>query len=388
MKKLLFVIPSLRDGGAERSLVNLLSELSPKQYDIDLLLFKKGGTFYNQVPEYVHILEQPPILQRLYAPVRKAGKYMPIKVLANGLSKIVKKGMGEQKAFVWEYFYKYCIDGLDKEYDVAIGYLGGESTYYIVDKVKAKKRVHWVHNDYRTSGMPKKYDMKLFSKVDNIVTISDECLSILQEEFPVYTTKCSCIANITSSVVILNRANEFFPQEYDKCDNVILSIGRLSEQKGFDMAIDAAMELKNKGIKFKWFIVGSGPLEEKLQERIEKNKVGDYVFLLGTRINPYPYIKNCKILAQTSRYEGKSVVVDEAKILGKPILATSYPTVKDQISDGTEGIIVSMDSKGIADGIERLLVDDKLREKIEINLKSKDYGNQNEVKKYIELFEK
>lgn len=150
MKKILFVMPTLRDGGAERSLVNLLTELPKDKYEIDLLLLKKKGTFLSQVPSYVNILEQPPVLKKLYGPVKKAGIYMPVKVFGNLLARIVKQGMGSQKAFMWEHFYKPVIDGLDKEYDVAVGYLGGESTYYIVDKVKAKRKIHWVHNDYRT----------------------------------------------------------------------------------------------------------------------------------------------------------------------------------------------------------------------------------------------
>ena len=134
MKKILFVMPTLRDGGAERSLVNLLTELPEDKYEIDLLLLKKQGTFLAQVPAYVNILEQPPVLKKLYGPVRKAGIYMPVKVFGNLLARIVKSGMGNQKAFMWEYFYKPVIDGLDKEYDVAVGYLGGESTYYLLTK--------------------------------------------------------------------------------------------------------------------------------------------------------------------------------------------------------------------------------------------------------------
>ena len=220
MKKILFVMPTLRDGGAERSLVNLLTELPEDKYEIDLLLLKKQGTFLSQVPAYVNILEQPPVLKKLYGPVRKAGIYMPVKVFGNLLARIVKSGMGNQKAFMWEYFYKPVIDGLDKEYDVAVGYLGGESTYYIVDKVNAKRKIHWVHNDYKTSGMPKKYDLKLFPKVDAVVTISEECLEILKEEFPQFQDKFYCIENITSSAVIKARAKEFIPEEYKGLKNI------------------------------------------------------------------------------------------------------------------------------------------------------------------------
>lgn len=387
MKKILFVIPTLRDGGAERSLVNLLCELPKDVYEIDLLLFKMQGTFLSQVPKNVNILEQPTILKKLYGPIRKAGIYMPVKVVGNVLARIIKSGMGEQKAFVWEYFYKNVIDGLDKEYDVAIGYLGGETTYYIVDKVKAKRRIHWVHNDYRTSGMPKKYDLKLFSKVDAIVTISDECLQILSEEFPEFQNKCFCVANITSSTIVKQRAEEFRPKEYEKENNIILSIGRLSEQKGFDMAITAARIIKTKGIKFKWFIIGSGPLNDELSKQIQKENVAECIQLLGSRENPYPYIKECDIFAQTSRYEGKSVVLDEAKILGKPIVVTKYPTVYDQIHNDDEGKIVEMNPQGIAEGISKLIIDKDRRIRMQKYLKSKEYGNQEEIKKYIDIIE-
>lgn len=387
MKKILFVIPTLRDGGAERSLVNLLTELPEDKYEIDLLLLKKQGTFLSQVPSYVNILEQPPILKKLYGPVRKAGIYMPVKVFGNLLARIVKSGMGNQKAFMWEYFYKPVIDGLDKEYDVAVGYLGGESTYYIVDKVKAKKKIHWVHNDYRTSGMPKKYDLKLFPKVDAVVTISEECLAILKEEFPQFQDKFYCIENITSSAVIKARANEFIPEEYKGLENILLSVGRLSEQKGFDMAISAAGKLKRMGLKFKWFIIGSGPLKDRLNDQIEKESVKDCVELLGTKSNPYPYIKNCDIFVQPSRYEGKSVVIDEAKILAKPIIATAYPTVKDQIQSDNEGIIVELNVDGIVHGVCALCSDTVKKQHIVAYLEKQDYGNQSEVKKYINLIE-
>lgn len=387
MKKILFVIPTLRDGGAERSLVNLLTELPPEKYDIDLLLFKMQGTFLSQIPQNVHIIKQPPILKKLYGSVKEVGIYMPVKVFGNVISKILKNGMGEQKAFLWEYFYKKVIDGIDKEYDVAVGYLGGESTYYIVDKVKAKRKIHWVHNDYRTSGMPKKYDLKLFPRVDAIVTISDECLEILKEEFPIFKDKMICIENITSSVVINNRATEFKPKEYIGVENVLLSVGRLSEQKGFDMAISAASKLKKQQINFKWFIIGSGPLESKLKNQIKKEKVEDYVVLIGTKENPYPYIKNCDLFVQPSRYEGKSVVIDEAKILAKPIVATAYPTVRDQIRNANEGVIVELSVDGIYKGLKEMVFDKTKQKEISNYLENHEYGNQTEIKKYIKLIE-
>ena len=229
MKKLLFVIPTLGNGGAERSLVNLLNELPKDRYQIDLLLLKNRGMFLDQVPDNVNIMQQPKAIKCLYGPLLKSGVYLPVRIIGLALSKILKKGMCEQKAFLWKYFYKYAIKDNPVEYDVAIGYLGGETTYYVVDHVKAKRKLHWVHNDYRKSGMPKKTDTKLFKYVDAVITISEECLAILQEEFPQYCDKLHNIANITSSVVVKNRANEFYPEEYSENHFKLLSIGRLKQ---------------------------------------------------------------------------------------------------------------------------------------------------------------
>ena len=229
--------------------------------------------------------------------------------------------------------------------------------------------------------------MKLFPRVDAIVTISDECLEILKEEFPIFKDKMICIENITSSVVINNRATEFKPKEYIGVENVLLSVGRLSEQKGFDMAISAASKLKKQQINFKWFIIGSGPLESKLKNQIKKEKVEDYVVLIGTKENPYPYIKNCDLFVQPSRYEGKSVVIDEAKILAKPIVATAYPTVRDQIRNANEGVIVELSVDGIYKGLKEMVFDKTKQKEISNYLENHEYGNQTEIKKYIKLIE-
>lgn len=386
MKKILFVIPTLGGGGGERSLVNLLNELPKDKFEIDLLLFKKTGIFISQVPQEVNVLEQTPALKGLYASLGRAGIYLPRKIIGNVFSRIFENGMCAQKAFLWKHFYSPKIEKLNKEYDVAVGYLGGESTDYVLDKVKAKKKIHWVHNDYRKLGMSKKYDKDVFNKVSDIITISNECLEILEEEFPEYANKMQCIPNITSSKVIRNRANEFYPSEYMGIRNIILSVGRLSEQKGFDMAVKAAAKMKRDGYQFKWFIIGEGGLRGELETQIKKEGVEDYVILLGLRENPYPYIKNCTVFVQTSRFEGKSVVLDEAKILDKPIVVTNYPTVGDQIKNGIEGIVSELTPESIADSTEQMLKDDNLRIRIERYLNENEYGNSDEIVKYIQLF--
>lgn len=382
MKKVLFVMHSLGYGGAERSLVNLLQELPADAYTIDLLLFQKRGDFLQQLPEHIRVLETPAPLKGLYAPVRKAGKYCLTKLFGTACSRIARKTKKSRSAFRWRHFYSKRIEMLPERYDVAVAYVGSEIMYYIQDRVQADKKLVWIHNDYINAGYSKIDDAPYFEKMDGIVSVSEACTEVLRREFPEHTAKIHYIENITSSALIRKRAEAFAPEEYGENPVNILSVGRLWPQKGFDMAVEAAAILKQQGVCFRWFVLGDGHLREDLQQQIRENKLEDTFFLIGNRKNPYPYIKKCTVLVQSSRYEGKSVVLDEAKILATPIVATAYPTVGDQISDRNEGLIVPMSAQGIAEGIGAMLSDISLQENIRAYLAAREYGNQEEVKKY------
>ena len=387
MKKLLFVIHSMGYGGAEKSLVNLLNELPENMYEIDLLLFQKKGDFLMQLPSWVNVLDTPEDMERLYAPLKKLGLCGFNKVLGTVCSRIARKTKKEQAAFRWRRFYSKKIRKLYKSYDVAIAYSGTENLYFIRDKVVANKKLVWIHNDYRTAGYSKKDDHPYFADMDGIISVSKECVDVLKEEFPQYQHRMHYIENITSSAVVRKQAELFMPKEYTEDKINVLSIGRLHHQKGFDLAIEAAAILKRNGINFCWYILGDGPLKEKLKQQIRKVGVEDQFVLLGTRNNPYPYIKHSAFVVQPSRYEGKSVVLDEAKILGKPIVATNYPTVWDQIVADKEGIITKMTPEGIAEGMQRMLSEHELRQSITQYLLSNEYGNSEEIHKYRKVID-
>lgn len=387
MKKVLFVIYSMNYGGAERSLVNLLQELPEDKYEVDLLLFQKKGDFLKQIPQWVNVLDTPEDLNRLYAPLKKTKMRGFTKVIGTVCSRIARKTRKSQAAFRWRHFYRDKVAELPKRYDVAVAYAGSENLCFIGDKVRADRKLVWIHNDYRTAGYSKVDDLPYFEKMDAIVSVSEECVNVLKEEFPEYAEKCHYIENITSSAVIKRQAEMYQPKEFRIDVPNILSIGRLHPQKGFDMAIKAAFILKQRGVAFCWFVIGAGPLQDTLVKQIKENDLEDCFVLLGTRINPYPYIRNCSVLVQSSLYEGKSVVLDETKILNTPIVATAYPTVYDQIIDGKEGIITPMTPEGIADGISRILEDKVICEEIRTYLSQREYGNQSEVQKYMKLLD-
>lgn len=391
-KRVLFVIMSLENGGAEKSLVNLLNELPAEVYDIDLLLFRRTGIFLKQVPEHVHFIGYSRILEALYGKIDlRAIKNYPLYVLKYAVwlaAQVGERAGNARRAWRWKQVYRRIIPSLEGDYDAALAYLEGDASYFVMDRVPgARRKILWIHNDYRQSNFPKKYDRTYFERADGLVSISKACVDILKEEFPECSDKIFCVENITSSQVIRKRGKEFSPKEYQEGCFKILSVGRLELQKGFDLAIKAASILKARGLQFVWYVVGEGSLRAALERQIKEEGVEDCFFLLGIRENPYPYMAGADILAQTSRYEGKSVVIDEAKILGLPMVVTNYPTAGDQLKDGEGGLIVDICPVGIADGIMRCAKDRSLLDGLKGFLLEHEYGNQDEVHKYMDLID-
>lgn len=390
--RLLVVGMSLYNGGAERSLVNFLHLADYKKYDIDLLLFKKEGMFLEQVPEQVNILQIPNSLKYCYngfcsdrGGERGTGRGRLRPTLARyagtAAMKLCRGSYHRKRQFRWKYFYRNAIRELEGEYDVAMAYVQGEVSWYVVDRVRAKRKILWMHIDYDRIQSNDRWDEQYFSKCDAVVSVSDRCVEILKRHFPQIAQKFMVLPNLMSAGLIRSMACEYIPDEFDGRPT-ILSIGRFTEQKGFDLAVKAAAILKKSGADFQWLVIGEGERGKELKKQIAGEELENCFRLIGVRSNPYVYMKNCDIVAQTSRFEGKSVVLDEARILGKPIVATNYPTVRDSITCDREGLIVDLTPEAIAEGISRLLQCAELRKEYSDYLISQNYDNAEDIARY------
>lgn len=390
MKKILFIMGCLENGGGEKSLVNLLNLFDKDKYKIDLLLFKKRGKLMNQIPSNINIINDCDILNFMYEDklLKSINFKHPVcsffHIFGTIYSKFISKSGFQKGQIRWKKFYKKVIPNYNVEYDVAISYLEGETTYFMIDKINAKKKIAWVHTDYTKINPIISHDLYYFNKVDNIITISTQCKNILINMFPTVKNKIEVLPNLTDSSNIKKLSNMYIPNEMKNKKKKILSIGRLVYLKGFDIAIKAAYILKQKELNFVWYVIGDGELHQELQNMIDYYGLKDNFILLGLKENPYVYMKYSDVIVQSSRYEGKSMVLDEAKILSKPIVVTNYDTVKDQINDN-EGKIVEMSANGLAKGIIEMLASS--HQYIEY-LSNHEYGNQNEILSYYKLIEK
>lgn len=382
-------------GGVERSLISMLENFNYKNFSVNLFLYKKQGDFLKFIPEKVNILNEIPE----YSTFRKSilevlkEKNHPLAV-SRLLSKVNADLIGKLKGFeepgylqmqlMWRYALPF-LPAIEKEYDVAISYLWPH--YFIAEKVKAKKKIAWIHTDYSTVETDIKNDLKMWNKFDHIIAVSEACKHSFLQKYPQLKYRTMVIENITSPEFIINMSKQQVDNPMLKDGRFkIVSVARLSHAKGIDNAVKAFRLLRDRGYKdLVWYVVGYGGDEQLIRDLIRDYNLTDSFILLGKKTNPYPYVNTSDLYVQPSRYEGKAVTVTEAQILLKPVLITNYPTAKSQINNMLDGIICDLSVEGIADGIEKLYKNAELRNELSNTCYSKNFENRTELSKLYNL---
>ncbi|PGL70329.1 glycosyltransferase [Bacillus sp. AFS055030] len=397
MRNILIASFDMEVGGVERSLISMLDNFDYENNNIDLFLYKHQGDFMNLVNSKVKLLDE--ILQ--YTTFRKSiAETLKDKQYGIGLARILSKVNTEivarirrivepgyyQMQLMWKYAAPF-LPNINEEYDVAISYLWPH--YFIAEKVKAKKKIAWIHTDYSTIDLNIKMDVKMWNKFDYIVAVSEACKESFLKKYSVLKNKVIVIENITSPDFIRKMAEVDLdnPMISDNRFKVV-TVARLSHAKGIDNAVRALNLLKNKGYKdVAWYVVGYGGDEAMVKDLIREFKLEDSFILLGKQTNPYPFIKASDLYVQPSRYEGKAVTVTEAQVLSKPIMITNYPTAQSQVFDGVDGIICEMTIEGISQGIESLYRDPVLRSELVKNCAKKTHNNYAELNKLYKIID-
>jgi len=392
-KSILFVNYYLGSGGAERALVNLLDMFDYDKYDVDLLLFKQEGLYMDQLNENVNLLPVPPEI--------KAGdtnkKYI-INSIKNGklvdafykafyfyAERIIRKPLLHK---VWPRCWKNRLIAPDKEYDIAVGYLQGLPLIYVADIVKARYKVGWIHNYYASVIRNVEFDYQIFKKYDRMVSVSEECTQSIVDYFPDMKNRSVTLLNLTNPYKIIEMSKKDGGFDDGFSGIRLLTIGGLRPQKNYEMALEAMKILKDHNQQVKWYAIGAGRLQSRLLNKAKELGIDkDYVFI-GETSNPYTYIRQADIYVQPSKFEGKSIAIDEAKILKKPIVVTNFSSVYDQLKHNETGIITEMKAEAIAEGIEKLIEDKELRDRLVKNLESEGFeAVEAELDKHYQVFE-
>lgn len=394
-KRIFIAIHYLEIGGAEISLIGLLNAIDPEQYDVDLFLYSHRGELLKQVPDTVHLLPEIKKYDVIEKPIKEAiQKGFPDIALARlwakyQFARYAKKNHLKEGSAILQYVFDAVTPllpniNLNTEYDLAISFLTPHNI--VLNKVKAKKKLAWIHTDYTKISVNVEKEIKVWSQFDHIVSISEDVTRSFLSVFPTLAGKIIEIANILSPRTVRAKALA------SKVDFLIqngrvnlLSVGRFTFAKNFDNVPDICRRILQEGCEVYWYIVGYGGDEQLIKEKIKEAGMKEHVILLGKRENPYPFIKACDIYIQPSRFEGNAVTVREAQILCKPVVAANYPTAHSQIKQGIDGIIVPQNNAGCAHEIAQFIKDKELQQKIVGYLKEHDYGNEKEVQKLYSL---
>lgn len=382
-KSVLFAVRNMNIGGVEKSLISLLNSLDPEEHDVDLLLLENQGGFLGDIPSWVRV-----IIWDDYADIRDELNSPPMDVL----KRLIKTGkiprafrllsgfVPYQMSNNIIYYYKAVfnglrVTGLKNHYDIAISYTSLISylTYTVLNYVSAEKYFGWIHFDVNRLIIEKKSFLKLHEKMSKIYVVSESGRKAFCNMFPTLSSRCFVRYNILNKDDIIQKSKA--AADITPSDELItiVTVARLSYEKGIDLAIDAAAELMKEYTGFRWYIVGEGKERSHLQIMIEDKGLQKKVFLLGKKSNPIPYIKMSDIYVQPSRTEGYCTTTNEAKVLSKPIVVTDVNGMREQFVDNETAFIVPKENTHeMSKALQILCTDKSERNRLSTNIKK--YG--------------
>lgn len=391
MKKVLFVINTLGRAGAEMALLELLRQLSGHNVEISLYVLTGQGEMLDQLPAGVKLLNKKYFncsvhtpqgkkklaLTSLKAMFRRATVIRRFPYLIAQLFSMIKNGKIMPDKLLW----RVLSDGADffaEEYDLAVAYIEGGSTYYVHDHVKAKKKAAFFHVDYSMAGYTRSLDKECYLQYDKVFPVSDEVKDSFLQVYPECKEKTEVFHNLINQERVhrLSKEEGGFSDDYDGYR--ILTVGRLMAQKDFAQSIEAMKLLKDKGIKARWYILGEGEERENLEKLISKLDLKNDFFLLGVTNNPYVYMAQADLYVHATRFEGKSIAIQEAQILGCSILVSDCSGNREQVLHGVDGLLCELTPECICDGVLTLLENEEKR---------KEYGKEAAKRKMTESTE-
>lgn len=396
--RIIILLHYLELGGAESALIGLLQAMNPELVYVDLFLYSHQGPLMRFIPQWINLLPEVGSYSAIEKPISAALRQGQLKVCcARLLARIKHKHCSKQIQLqnvedisLLQYIGDSVTPVLphinpNVEYDLCISFLIPHNIG--IYKVRAKRKMAWIHTDYNNVAVNSSQELPVWGAYDYIASISEDVGKSFLRFFPSLRNKLIEIENVLSAEMIHSRAHDFNATIEMNLGVKILSIGRYCYQKNFDNVPDICRRLRELGVNATWYLIGYGGDEALIRQKIAIAGMEEHVILLGKKENPYPYISACDVYVQPSRYEGKSVTVREAQILGKPVVVTNYPTASSQISDGVDGVIVPLDNQGCADGIAEFIRNAQLQKSIVEHLSTHDFSGETEVEKIYKLLE-
>ncbi len=398
MKKILFVINTLGRGGAENALIQLIKKLDKNEYDISLYVILGQGELIEKVPENVHVLNEnfdassvlshegkKKLKKHIFGILFKnASVFKNLFYIVSNAFKMIFKGRVLLDKLLW----KTLSDAspvFDEKFDLAVSFLEGASAYYVRNYVNADKKAAFIHVNYIEAGYNRKLDKDVYTDFDKIFTVSEDVKESFLNVYPECEENTSVFENIIDKEYVLNKAEEEGGFEDDFDGKRILTIARLTTQKAIDVSVESMKKIAESGENVRWYILGDGELRDKIKSLIEKNNLKDKFILLGVKDNPFTYLKQCDIYVHATKFEGKSMAIREAQILGKPIIVSDCNSNVELVKENEDALVSKLDPSDLSEKIKTLLRDKTLCEKIGQNAAKKFVESDESIKELLSL---
>ena len=372
MKKILIFVDSLNEGGVSKVMLDLLENINKEKYDITVMTLYNQGVYIDEVRKYVKY------------------KYCFNILAANGNSlkaKLYRKYWGGMLRLPESFMYRWFVK---EKYDIEIAFMHGWSTKFISgSNNRASKKIAWVHVDLvtwnRVDGIFKnlEHHKKAYSKFDEVLCVSQTVKEGVEKKYNVKNARV--LYNPISREKILKLSNEEIDDIKFSSKFKLISVGRLSEQKGYDRLLRIFKKLKNDGLDIELILVGNGNKYNELNEYIVENKLEKDVTLLGFRENPYKYVRASDLFICSSISEGFSLVIGEAMAIGVPIVSVDCPGPNEVLGFGKYGKLVNNNEEDLYNGIKEMINNRALYKKYKN--KANERGKMFSINKFINKVE-
>ena len=397
MKKVLFVINTLGVGGAERALLELLDTLDGGKYAVDLYVLLGRGQLMNQVPGRVRLLNGADNGSVLDGPGRRAlACTVAASLFRNGdlLGKLgnillaLPAMLRNRRIQLDKLLWRVVADGAvrpEGRYDIAVAWIEGGSAYFVADHVQASRKLAVIHIDYEQSGYTRELDKDCWSQFQRVFVVSEEIREPFLRVYPEYREKLQVLPNLINQKKIRRLARQpgGFSDGWE--GPRLLSVGRLTYQKAFDIAIEAMKLLKDAGYKARWYVLGEGEQRGALEKKIAALGLGEEFILLGTVENPYPYYAQSDVYVHATRFEGRSIAIQEAQTLGCAVVVSDTSGNRRQVVPNQDGLLCALTPEDVARTIGVMLSDEGQRKRLGSAARAKKTAARETVGAILEL---
>jgi len=365
-------------GGVERALIAMLNQFNYENVDVDLYVEKEGGELFDEIPEKVNVSCLSTVNSRniICHPIV-------------GVRKLLCKNQLKKKNLTYLEQNKISSEMLipiRKKYDVAIAYHAPNTVpiFYVTDKIHAKRKILWLHGNMESNHGNHSLAIKYHGKYDKIFAVSKSVYESFLKYHLDMKTQTEVFYNYVDLKSIKHKVEtgETYQDGFD--GTRILTIGRLAQQKGLDIAIEVCRQLIDKGYNIRWYVCGEGEERKGLEEAIIENQLQDFFVLLGNQDNPYRFLSDCDLYVQPSRFEGFCTTTNEARILCKPVITTEVSGAREQFVNNVTGWIVPIEKEAIFEKIEGCLQHPEQLKEIANNLKNMKLQSSEMIDKIFE----